>query len=189
MRLPIYSRNASIGELFIALNIISFVLIIYASLSTSIFKESHHGHSAVFSSSDSVVSKAVVKVTQNVVFSHPTIKPPSTHVVRLASDDHVGPASAEVAIEQMIENYSSGLVGEIKATSAAVASGPVILPTRCTWNLGSFMWDRFLKDMSIERVNVYNRPARGLVMSQDRLLELVRLVCLEGDSALPKLAL
>ncbi|KZP21530.1 hypothetical protein FIBSPDRAFT_1044071 [Athelia psychrophila] len=155
------------------------------------------------SSSDPQASKAVQKVTQNVVFSHPTIRQLSAHVSQLVSGEDAGPASATLAIEKMIEKYSAGLTDALKPISeAAAATAPVVLLTGSTGGLGSYMLETLLKDPSVERIYAYNRPARGAMTSQDRqkdafadkgfelgLLESDRLVYLEGDNALPKLGL
>ncbi|KZP13557.1 acetyl-CoA synthetase-like protein [Athelia psychrophila] len=58
------------------------------------------------SSSDPQASKAVQKVTQNVVFSHATIRQFSAHIAQMVSGADAGPASATLAIEKMIEQYS-----------------------------------------------------------------------------------
>ncbi|KZP28667.1 putative aminoadipate reductase [Athelia psychrophila] len=152
------------------------------------------------SSSDPQASKAVQKVTHNVVFSYPTIRQLSTHVAQLVSGADAGPASATLAIEKMIEKYSAGLTDAPKLIFAAAA--PVVLLTGSTGGLGSYMLETLLKDPSVEKVYAYNRPARGALTSQDRqrdafvdkgfelrLLESDRLVYLEGDSAMPKLGL
>lgn len=102
----------------------------------------------------------------------------------------------------MMEKYSAGLVRELKATSAAVSSVPAVLLTGSIGNLGSFMLDALLKDTSIERGYVYNRPATGSITSQDQqkdafldrgfeleLSDSDRLVYMAGDSAPPKLGL
>ncbi|KZP17473.1 putative aminoadipate reductase [Athelia psychrophila] len=154
-------------------------------------------------SSDPQTFKAVQKVTQNVVFSHPTIRQLSAHIAQLVSGADTGPSSATLAIEKMIEKYSAGLTDTPKLISEATATAPpAVLLTGSTGGLGSYMLETLLKDPSVERVYAYNRPARGAMTSQDRqraafvdrgfelqLLESDRLVYLEGDSALPKLGL
>lgn len=159
---------------------------------------------ALRASLDPQVSQAVHKVSQNVVFSHPTIKQLSSHVSQLASGSDEGPASATSAIEQMIEKYSVGLADTEKSIGevANAATAPVVLLTGSTGGLGSYMLEMLLKDEHVERVYAYNRPSRGTVTSQDRqmdsfidkgfdltLLKSDKLVHLEGDSALPKLGL
>lgn len=156
------------------------------------------------SSSDPQASKAVQRVTQNIVFSHPTIKQLSAHVAQLVSGADAGPASATSAIETMIDKYSSGLTDTPKPISedAASAGVHVVLLTGTTGGLGSCMLETLLKDQSVERVYAYNRPARGTMTIRDRqrdafldkgfelqLLQSDRLVYLEGDGALPKLGL
>ncbi|KZP17631.1 putative aminoadipate reductase [Athelia psychrophila] len=158
---------------------------------------------ALRSSSDPLVSRAGQKVTQNVVFSHPNIRQLAAHISQLVSGAHAGPASATLAIENMIEKYSSGLTDAPNAISEVIASAPpVVLLTGSTGGLASFMLEELLKDSRVKRVYAYNRPARGAIACRDRqrnafidkglelcLLESDRLVYLEGDSALPKLGL
>ncbi|KZP16286.1 putative aminoadipate reductase [Athelia psychrophila] len=158
---------------------------------------------ALRSSSDPEVSKAVQKVTQNVVFTHPTIRQLSAHIAHLVAGVHAGPASAASAIETMIEKYSAGLTGIDKSTADTADAAPVVLLTGSTGGLGSFLLETLLRDTRVERVYAHNRPlASGTSTSQDRqrdafvdkgfelqLLESERLVYLEGDSALPKLGL
>ena len=151
-------------------------------------------------SPDAEVSKAVQKITQNVVFSHPTIKQLAAHLAELVSGDETGPASATTAIEEMIEKYSFGLSDVHK--SADTPGAPIVLLTGSTGSLGSYLLQDLLRDQRVERVYAYNRPARGAVTIQDRqkeafldkglelrLLESDKLVYLEGDSALPRVGL
>ncbi|KAF7973245.1 hypothetical protein HWV62_15753 [Athelia sp. TMB] len=155
---------------------------------------------ALRSSSDPQVTQAVQKISQNVVFSNPTIKQLSAHIAQLVSGDEAGPISAIAAIEQMIEKYSTGLTEVRKSTDTPGA--PVVLLTGSTGGLGSCMLQELLQDGRVERVYAYNRPARGTITIEDRqkdafldkgfelgLLESEKLVYLEGDSALPQLGL
>lgn len=177
------------------------VLMFFDSLSATSLRNRIMG--TLRSSSDPRAPKAVQKVTQNVFFSHPTIRQLSAHVAQLVSGAHAGPASATLAIEKMIEKYSVGLADAPKQIlEAAAATAPVVLLTGSTGGLGSYMLESLLKDPSVERVYTYNRPARGVMTIQDRqrdafvdkgfelrLLESDRLVYLEGDSSLPNLGL
>ncbi|KZP22007.1 NAD(P)-binding protein [Athelia psychrophila] len=167
---------------------------------------------ALRSSSDPT---AVQKVTHSVVFAHPTIRQLAAHVAQLVAGAHAdaGLASATSAIEAMIEKYAVGLtdakaisVASASAAAATTAAAPVVLLTGSTGALGSFILEALLRDPRVSRVYAYNRPARGVLTSQDRqrrafidkgfdvqLLETEeagdRLVYLEGDSTLPKLGL
>lgn len=150
------------------------------------------------------------KIAQNIIFEYPSIKELSAQIVALVSGADVQHVEGTSAIEQMIEKYSVGLgisnSGSQKIIPVAVTSTstPVVLLTGSTGNLGSCMLEALLKDPGIERVYVYNRPARDTdpITSKDRqrsaftdksfeleLLESDRLVYLEGDGALPKLGL
>lgn len=159
---------------------------------------------ALGSSSNPEVFKVSQTIAQNVVYSYPTIKQLSIHVAQLVSGANNAPVSAILAIEQMIEKYSIGLLDGQKPTSTpeGLAPAPVVLLTGSTGNLGSFMLEALLRNTDVERVYVYNRPARDAVTSQDRqrnafldkgfelqLLDSNKLVYLEGSSALPKLGL
>lgn len=65
-----------------------------------------------------------------------------------------GLASAEMAIEQTINKYFAKLLGELKSTSTAVTSCPVVLLAGSSGNLGLFVLETLVKDMSIARVYV-----------------------------------
>ncbi|KZP33662.1 acetyl-CoA synthetase-like protein [Athelia psychrophila] len=147
---------------------------------------------ALRSSSDPAVSSAVIGITQNFVFSHPTIKKLAMRIADLLTTS---------AIEEMIEKYSTALV-PIHRSADAAPEGAVVLLTGSTGGLGSFLLEALLKDPRLRKIYAYNRPSSGSINMRDRqknafkdkgldtqLLESGKLVYLEADSALSKLGL
>ncbi|KZP06375.1 acetyl-CoA synthetase-like protein [Athelia psychrophila] len=151
-------------------------------------------------SSDPDASKAARKITQNVIFSHPTLTQLSVHLIQLVSGTGAGPTSGSAAIEKMITKYSTGLATISKSSGSSTSV--VVLLTGSTGGLGSFLLEALLNNAQVGQVYAYNRPSKGDVTVQDRqreafvdkafdttLLESEKLVYVEGDAALPNLGL
>lgn len=147
------------------------------------------------------MSNAAARITQNFVFSHPTIKQLSTRVVELVRGDPGEIESPSATIEKMIEKYSVGL-GPICRSDEAVSDHAVVLLTGSTGGLGSFILEALLKHPRVRKIYAYNRPSKNPVTVEKRqedafddkgldtkILNSEKLVYLEGDSALPTLGL
>ncbi|KAG6838456.1 hypothetical protein C0991_011540, partial [Blastosporella zonata] len=149
--------------------------------------------------------KAAESITQNTVYTYPSIDALTAFLVRLVADPDgfKGGNDGKAQIEAMIEKYSAGL--EISPSPIRPFSAPkskVVLLTGSTGNLGSQILADLLLDPSVERVyalnRTSNRQASMLERHQERftdkaldveLLRSDRLVFVEGDTALPGLGL
>ncbi|KAF7968306.1 hypothetical protein HWV62_2396 [Athelia sp. TMB] len=153
------------------------------------------------SSSDPRLLNAASGITQNFIFSYPTIKQLASRISRLVSGDEDETESATRAIESLIEKYSSGLVPVHRGIGSAPVD-VVVLLTGSTGGLGSFLLEAFLKDARVQKIYAYNRPAKGSTTIRKRqedaftdkgldaeLLNSKKLNYVEADSALPKLGL
>jgi hypothetical protein len=160
---------------------------------------------ALRSSSNANAQKAAFGVTQDFVFSFPTIKQLATHIAVLVlhgnAVDVAGIASAKDAINKMIDKYSVGL-GDLVVSNVQSSAGAVVLLTGSTGGLGSHLLESLLSNADVRKVYAYNRPSKTSASILDRqkgafvdrgldsaLLCLEKLVFVEGDSALPKLGL
>jgi len=134
-------------------------------------------------------------VTQNTVYSYPTIEGLTSFLVALVSNPEgfTDEKSRKVLIEEMVEKYSADLDGTPRAKK-------VVLLTGSTGNLGSQILASLLQDENVKRVYALGRPSSGstsmLKRHQERfkdkaldtsLLASERLVFVEGDTALPSL--
>lgn len=160
---------------------------------------------ALRSSSDANAQKAAVGVTQNIVFSFPTIKQLAAHIADLVlhrgAADVASAPSAKDAINKMIEKYSVGL-GDFVPSSDQPTAGAVVLLTGSTGGLGSQLLEPLLRNPGVRKVYAYNRPSKppATVLERQKdafedrgldgaLLHSEKLVFVEGNSALPKLGL
>lgn len=158
---------------------------------------------ALRASTDTGAVKTATGISQNFIFSHPTINQLASQICDLISGEEygVGAHSAAAAIESMIERYSEGL-GDHVAVSRAALTDVVVLVTGSTGGLGSFFLESLLKDPRVKKVYTYNRPGKSSATIHTRqrdaftdkgfdldLLTSPKLAFLEGDSALPQLGL
>ena len=160
---------------------------------------------ALRSSSDANVQKAAFGVTQELVFSFPTIKQLATHIAALVLHGNVANvpdiASAKDAINKMIDKYSVGLGAQLVVSKIQSTADVVVLLTGSTGSLGSYLLESLLSNADVRKIYAYNRSSRTSA-SFDRqkdafvdrgldsaLLCLEKLVFVEGDCALPKLGL
>jgi hypothetical protein len=145
-------------------------------------------------------------VTQNVIFSFPTIKQLAAHlsvlVVQGNAVDVVDAASAKDAIIKMIERYSAGLGNVVAVPNDRSAASTVVLLTGSTGGLGSHLLELLLRDDGVQKVYAFNRPPKTSATIFERhqntfadrgldtaLLRSEKLVFVESDTALPKLGL
>jgi thioester reductase-like protein len=160
---------------------------------------------ALRSSSDANAHEAAAGVTQNIVFSFPTIKQLAAHISVLVlhggAVDVASAASAKDAINEMIDKYSAGL-GDLVPSSGQSAAGAVVLLTGSTGGLGSHLLESLLSNTAVRKVYAYNRSSKASMTMLERqkdafedrgldsaLLYSEKLVFVEGDSALPTLGL
>ena len=158
------------------------------------------------SSADANAQKAAFGVTQELVFSFPTIKQLATHIAALVLHGNVANvpdiASAKDAINKMIDKYSVGLGAQLVVSKIQSTADVVVLLTGSTGSLGSYLLESLLSNADVRKVYAYNRSSRTSGSNFDRqkdafvdrgldsaLLCSEKLVFVEGDSALPKLGL
>lgn len=165
---------------------------------------------AMRSSPDAKAREAAQDLTQNFIFSHPTLsllaKAISSLVLSEKTPDTDLFASAKVAIEEMIEKYSTRQdQPPHRLSSICTSSSPtsiVVLLTGSTGGLGSLLLESLLKETTVTKVYAFNRPSRGGLHILDRhteafedrmldtaLLSSEKLAFIEGDSALEHLGL
>ena len=149
--------------------------------------------------------KAADSVTQNTVYSHPTIEALSSFLVALVADPEgvTDNKSGKARIEEMIEKYSAGLDGTLRAAPSVTTARPyVVLLTGSTGNLGAQILASLLGVENVGRVYALNRPSSGPKSMLERhrerfkdkaldvsLLASKKLVFVEGDAALPNLGM
>lgn len=161
--------------------------------------------SALKNSKNPLVSKLIM---QNTIYNYPSIRSLTEHIVALMNPE--GSVQSETVVidehvrvmEAMIEKYSEGLESALDSPSIDNEDTKVVvLLTGSTGNLGSQILSLLLENRSVHRVYTLNRPSthtslldrhkerfldKGLDMS---LLNTDKLVCLEGQSTLPKMGL
>lgn len=151
-------------------------------------------------STEPKVNAAAQAVSQNVVFTYPTISLLAKYVAGLAahgsSADPAGNTLAIENIEKMIEKYSVGLSGSVRDYPTTPSDGAVVLLTGSTGGLGSYLLDSLLRSGNVRQVFAFNRPSRGSATIRERQrssfedrkldtssLDSKKLVFVEGDSA------
>ncbi|CAK5275142.1 unnamed protein product [Mycena citricolor] len=149
---------------------------------------------AMSKSSNPSCRAAAPKISQDIVYSHPTIESLAAALSALASGTLVEAVDPKVVVEQMIARYSVGLNGTLRAKTRP-EGGEVVLLTGSTGGLGSHLLEILLKSPSIRRVYVLNRhSARATAASRQsaaflergldaKLLDSEKLVFLEGTAA------
>ncbi|KAG6899435.1 hypothetical protein C0993_010310 [Termitomyces sp. T159_Od127] len=174
------------------------------SLSATILRRRIAG--ALHGSKENSTVKAAENITQNTVYTYPSIEELTTFLVKLVADPegYKGGKNAQAQIEMMIEKYSAGLESSPVSTSGAftVPKNKVVLLTGSTGNLGSQILAELLLDPSVEYVYALNRAATGSASILERhterfvdkaldveLLRSDRLVFVEGDTTMLRLGL
>ncbi|CAK5275098.1 unnamed protein product [Mycena citricolor] len=150
---------------------------------------------AMSKSSNPSCRAAAPKISQDIVYSHPTIESLAAALSALASGTLVEAVDHKSAVEEMIAKYSVGLNGTLRAKTRP-EGGEVVLLTGSTGGLGSHLLEILLKDPTIRRVYALNRhnshatsASRQSAAFLDRgldaklLLDSERLVFLEGTAA------
>ena len=151
------------------------------------------------------MTKAAGSVTQNTVYSYPTIEELSSFLVALVADPEgaTDNKSAKARIEEMVEKYSAGLDGTLRVAASEMTVTPsVVLLTGSTGNLGAQILASLLEAENVERVYALNRPSSGSKSLFERhrerfedkaldvsLLASEKLVFVAGDAASPNLGM
>ncbi|KAI5884857.1 NAD(P)-binding protein [Schizophyllum commune H4-8] len=154
---------------------------------------------------DASTASATSKITQNIVYAHPSIEKLATFLSKLAhgeaSEGVDNEADVKRTIIAMAAKHSEGLPGYVDATTlpqyipAEVAKPelPVtVLMTGTTGNLGADMLAQLLRDERVSRVYTIERAGSAGAKDRQRtrfedkgldagLLESEKLVSLEGD--------
>ncbi|KAJ7485053.1 putative aminoadipate reductase [Mycena galericulata] len=169
----------------------------FDSLSATIFRIRIMG--ALRSCTSIDVQKASEGVTQNLVYSHPTISKLSTYLAGLidGSGNEENVPGPEVLMQEMITKYTSGLPQPTTPSPCTV-----VLLTGSTGNLGSHILASLLQNEKVAKVYALNRPSssseslaqRHLTVFKGRdlattLLTSPKLYLVEGRTEQPNLAI
>lgn len=142
-------------------------------------------------------------MTQNTVYSYPTISKLASHILALLTGS-TSINDGKAAIEEMIEKYSVGLEGRRMNDSDTrpVAASAVVLLTGSSGNLGSQILAACLEDDRIQKIFAFNRPSSGVQTVLERhkarfvdrgldptALESSKLAFISGDASQPNLGL
>ncbi|KAJ3842699.1 putative aminoadipate reductase [Lentinula raphanica] len=149
--------------------------------------------------------RILTSITQNVIYTYPSIAALSEFLVKLVHDpsQNVGTASHEEAINEMIRRFSEGLPGTVSVGEASYSFNGkhVVLLTGSTGNLGAQLLEMLLSNEAVARVYTLNRPAaKASMLERHRerfedkaldtsLLQSEKLVFLEGETSKPNLGL
>ncbi|GAW08556.1 Linear gramicidin synthase subunit D [Lentinula edodes] len=155
--------------------------------------------------SNSSTQSIVPFITQNIVYSHPSIGSLSDFIVGLVRDpsQNSKDTSHEEAMEEMIMRYSKGLDEPLNGVKPAAREpfGHVVLLTGSTGNLGALILAMLLSNKAVARVYALNRPSsqastleRHIKRFEDKALDTSvlssdKLVFLEGETSNPHLGL
>ncbi|KAI6017887.1 putative aminoadipate reductase [Pisolithus marmoratus] len=173
----------------------------FDSLSATFLRNRING--SLKASPDQNIREAVSRISQNIVFTYPTLRVLAEQLVNIITHktDTVDP---KVEIEAMLRKYSSGLPGKRISgipTRRDRNEPHVVLVTGSTGALGSYMVESLLQREDVTRVYNLNRRTktttskeRQLSTFRDRgldtgLLESRKLVYVEGDTSQENLGL
>ncbi|KAF9244919.1 putative aminoadipate reductase [Melanogaster broomeanus] len=146
--------------------------------------------SSMGASSDEDIRDAASRISQNIIFSNPTIRLLAQDLIQLYS---VGLGEEKVSSDAETTNDSSN--------DARYANGQAVLLTGTTGGLGSYLLASLLRNEDVKVVYAFNRPSRTTTIKlrqraafEDRglevdLLESEKLVYVEGDAGQRKLGL
>ncbi|KAG6831500.1 putative NRPS-like protein biosynthetic cluster [Tephrocybe sp. NHM501043] len=174
----------------------------FDSLSATILRRRIAG--ALRTSKNNTTIKAAEAITQNTVYTYPSIDLLTTFLVTFVADPDgfKGVDDGKARIEAMIEKYSAGLGAAPSNAPFSAPKNKVVLLTGSTGNLGAQILADLLVDPSVERIYALNRASKSEASILERhherftdkalnveLLQSDRLVFVEGDMALPGLGL
>ncbi|KAJ7095660.1 putative aminoadipate reductase [Mycena epipterygia] len=116
---------------------------------------------AMRSSTDKCVKKAAAAVTQNLVYSHPTISQLSGFLAGLVSGvpNDMNVLDHKELIESLVIKYSSEFVAPVVLSGSMAEKLQVVLLTGSTGNLGSHILASLVKDERVMRIYAFNRPS------------------------------
>ena len=146
------------------------------------------------------------RISQNVIFSNPTLRLLAGHLIQLVTGKDASPsptADPKAEIEAMIAKYSVGLNDDVggPARSRMIHHGDVVLLTGSTGGLGSYLLASLLSREDIAVIYAFNRPSKtGTIKQRQRaafedrgldtvLLDSEKLIYVEGDATQPHLSL
>ncbi|KAI5990800.1 putative aminoadipate reductase [Pisolithus marmoratus] len=173
----------------------------FDSLSATFLRNRINGSLRV--SPDQNVREAVSRISQNIVFTYPTLRVLAEQLVNIITRK-ADTTDPKTEIENMLQKYSSGLSGKhVRGTPTKRDRNEphVVLVTGSTGALGSYLVASLLQREDIARIYVLNRRSktttsqeRQLSTFQDRgldtgLLESQKLVYVEGDTSQENLGL
>ncbi|KAH0833861.1 putative aminoadipate reductase [Lanmaoa asiatica] len=180
----------------------------FDSLSSTFLKNRIIGSLA--RSSHEEIQAAAPRISQNIVFSNPTLRLLARHLIQLfaARDTSSSPSSdPEAEIEDMIAKYSIGFgdkFGDVTQGAPTrpktIHHGHVVLLTGSTGGLGSYLLASLLSREDVAVVYAFNRPCktrtikqRQYAMFEDRgldtaVLDSGKLIYVEGDAGQPNLS-
>lgn len=157
-------------------------------------------------SSDEEIRTAASQISQNIIFSNPTLRLLAKHLVQLVAGKDASIADPKAEIEDMIAKYSIGLKDDVGgqdsfARSLMTHHGSVVLLTGSTGGLGSYLLSSLLSREDVAVVYAFNRRSKtGTIQQRQRagfedrgldtaLLDSEKLIYLEGDATQPNLLL
>lgn len=178
------------------------------SLSSTFLKNRIVG---VFGTSSHKEIRAVTpQISQNVIFSHPTLRLLAKYLIQLVDGKDGSPLQGapdpKAEIEAMIAKYAIGLGDEVGNEVLEPANENchhrhVILLTGSTGGLGSYLLASLLSREDVAVVYAFNRPSETGTLEQrqraafeDRGLDIAwlaseKLIYVEGDAGQPNLSL
>ncbi|KAJ7899903.1 putative aminoadipate reductase [Mycena leptocephala] len=123
---------------------------------------------ALRSAKDAAVQKAAAGVTQNLIYSYPTVVQLSIFLASLISGRLDGSTvDLKTAIEAMIAKYTTDR-SPLVSDSPKLAGHSVVLLTGSTGSLGSQILASLLKDDRVKRIYAFNRPSERALTSSER---------------------
>ncbi|TFK46704.1 putative aminoadipate reductase [Heliocybe sulcata] len=158
---------------------------------------------ALRTSADPNAKKALEGVTQNIVYTNPTVEQLAGVVASLLKSGGIDAAagtSRAAAIEDMVCKYSADFPKPVGA-ALQQTDDAVVLLTGSTGSLGSYILSALLAEKSVKTVYALNRPSetsssfdrqkaafanKGLPLD---VLSSEKLIFVEGDAGQPKFAL
>ncbi|KAJ7782239.1 putative aminoadipate reductase [Mycena maculata] len=128
----------------------------FDSLTATLFRL--HVMKALRSRTDEVLAGAVDAISQNLVYSYPTISELSTYLNNLGGETSTDNGRQGIQIQDLIDKYNtSGLTPAGASPNPGVPA--VVLLTGSTGNLGSQILSSLLKDDRVTKVYAFNRPS------------------------------
>ncbi|KAF7373859.1 General substrate transporter [Mycena sanguinolenta] len=137
------------------------------SIETDLFHQGFDSLSATFlrrriiaafrASKDPALRKVAPDISQNLIYSHPTISQLSAHLDGLISGASGETLDAKQLIKSLVNKHASGLSGMVPVPCAA--DFQTVLLTGSTGSLGSQIMSSLLQDDRVVKVYALNRPS------------------------------